>query len=287
MLKIIGVRFKSVGKVYYFDPQGHNVKQGDKVIVETSRGVECGEVVIVDREIDQTKFTSQIKPIIRIANDDDFKRIERNKVKEAEAFRICEAKIAAHKLKMNLIGVECTFDNNKLLFYFTAENRVDFRELVKDLAAVFRTRIELRQIGVRDEAKMLGGLGVCGQPFCCSRFLGEFQPVSIKMAKEQGLSLNPTKISGTCGRLMCCLKYEQDAYEDLLKTTPKQGAIVKTSMGRGVVEETNLITGKLRVKLDNNDNVTTFDKKDVEVIKDSVIRVDRSEIKALKSLEDK
>ena len=287
MLKIIGVRFKSVGKVYYFDPQGNNVKQGDKVIVETSRGVECGEVVIVDREIDQTKFTSPIKPIIRIANDDDFKRIERNKVKEAEAFRICEAKIAAHKLKMNLIGVECTFDNNKLLFYFTAENRVDFRELVKDLAAVFRTRIELRQIGVRDEAKMLGGLGVCGQPFCCSRFLGEFQPVSIKMAKEQGLSLNPTKISGTCGRLMCCLKYEQDAYEDLLKTTPKQGAIVKTSMGRGVVEETNLITGKLRVKLDNNDNVTTFDKKDVEVIKDSVIRVDRSEIKALKSLEDK
>ena len=287
MLKIIGVRFKSVGKVYYFDPQGNNVKQGDKVIVETSRGVECGEVVIVDREIDQTKFTSPIKPIIRIANDEDFKRIERNKVKEAEAFKICEAKIAAHKLKMNLIGVECTFDNNKLLFYFTAENRVDFRELVKDLAAVFRTRIELRQIGVRDEAKMLGGLGVCGQPFCCSRFLGEFQPVSIKMAKEQGLSLNPTKISGTCGRLMCCLKYEQDAYEDLLKTTPKQGAIVKTSMGRGVVEETNLITGKLRVKLDNNDNVTTFDKKDVEVIKDSVIRVDRNEIKALKSLEDK
>ena len=287
MLKIIGVRFKSVGKVYYFDPQGNNVKQGDKVIVETSRGVECGEVVIVDREIDQTKFTSPIKPIIRIANDEDFKRIERNKAKEAEAFRICEAKIAAHKLKMNLIGVECTFDNNKLLFYFTAENRVDFRELVKDLAAVFRTRIELRQIGVRDEAKMLGGLGVCGQPFCCSRFLGEFQPVSIKMAKAQGLSLNPTKISGTCGRLMCCLKYEQDAYEDLLKTTPKQGAIVKTSMGRGVVEETNLITGKLRVKLDNNDNVTTFDKKDVEVIKDSVIRVDRSEIKALKSLEDK
>ena len=287
MLKIIGVRFKSVGKVYYFDPQGDNVKQGDKVIVETSRGVECGEVVIVDREIDQTKFTSPIKPIIRIANDEDFKRIERNKVKEAEAFKICEAKIAAHKLKMNLIGVECTFDNNKLLFYFTAENRVDFRELVKDLAAVFRTRIELRQIGVRDEAKMLGGLGVCGQPFCCSRFLGEFQPVSIKMAKEQGLSLNPTKISGTCGRLMCCLKYEQDAYEDLLKTTPKQGAIVKTSMGRGVVEETNLITGKLRVKLDNNDNVTTFDKKDVEVIKDSVIRVDRNEIKALKSLEDK
>ena len=214
-------------------------------------------------------------------------RIERNKVKEKEAFKICETKIAAHKLNMNLIDVECTFDNNKLLFYFTAENRVDFRELVKDLASVFRTRIELRQIGVRDEAKMLGGLGVCGQPFCCSRFLGEFQPVSIKMAKEQGLSLNPTKISGTCGRLMCCLKYEQDAYEDLLRTTPKQGAIVKTTSGRGVVEEVNLITGKLRVKLDSNENVVTFDKKEVEVIRDSVIRVDKNEIKALKALEDK
>ncbi len=285
MLKIIGVRFKSVGKVYYFDPQGKDVKQGDKVIVETARGVECGDVAVADRQIDETKFTNPIKPIIRLATDEDLKRIERNKVKEKEAFKICETKIAAHKLNMNLIDVECTFDNNKLLFYFTAENRVDFRELVKDLASVFRTRIELRQIGVRDEAKMLGGLGVCGQPFCCSRFLGEFQPVSIKMAKEQGLSLNPTKISGTCGRLMCCLKYEQDAYEDLLKTTPKQGAIVKTTSGRGVVEEVNLITGKLRVKLDNNDNVVTIDKKEVEVIKDSVIRVDKNEIKALKSLE--
>lgn len=287
MLKIIGVRFKSVGKVYYFDPQKNPVKQGDKVIVETARGVECGEVVVVDREIDETKFNVPIKPIIRIATDEDMNRIERNKVKEKEAFKICETKIAAHKLNMNLIDVECTFDNNKLLFYFTAENRVDFRELVKDLASVFRTRIELRQIGVRDEAKMLGGLGVCGQPFCCSRFLGEFQPVSIKMAKEQGLSLNPTKISGTCGRLMCCLKYEQDAYEDLLRTTPKQGAIVKTTSGRGVVEEVNLITGKLRVKLDSNENVVTFDKKEVEVIRDSVIRVDKNEIKALKALEDK
>lgn len=287
MLKIIGVRFKSVGKVYYFDPQKNPVKHGDKVIVETARGVECGEVVVVDREIDETKFNVPIKPIIRIATDEDMNRIERNKVKEKEAFKICETKIAAHKLNMNLIDVECTFDNNKLLFYFTAENRVDFRELVKDLASVFRTRIELRQIGVRDEAKMLGGLGVCGQPFCCSRFLGEFQPVSIKMAKEQGLSLNPTKISGTCGRLMCCLKYEQDAYEDLLRTTPKQGAIVKTTSGRGVVEEVNLITGKLRVKLDSNENVVTFDKKEVEVIRDSVIRVDKNEIKALKALEDK
>lgn len=285
MLKIIGVRFKSVGKVYYFDPKNYKLAIGDKVIVETARGVECGEVAMVDREIDESTFSSPIKPIIRAATEDDLKRIENNKQKEKDAFKICQDKIAVHGLKMNLIDVECTFDNNKMLFYFTAENRVDFRELVKDLAAVFKTRIELRQIGVRDEAKMLGGLGICGQPFCCSRFLGDFQPVSIKMAKEQGLSLNPTKISGTCGRLMCCLKYEQNAYDDLLKTTPKQGAIVKTTSGRGVVEEVNLLTGKLKVKLDNNDTVTTFDKSEVEVIKDSVIRVDRSEMKALKSLE--
>lgn len=287
MLKIIGVRFKSVGKIYYFDPKDYDVKMGDKVIVETARGVECGEVALVDREIDETRFTNPVKGIIRLATPNDMKTIEKNIQKEKDAFKICEQKIAAHKLKMNLIDVECTFDNNKLLFYFTAESRVDFRELVKDLAAVFRTRIELRQIGVRDEAKMLGGLGICGQPFCCSRFLGEFQPVSIKMAKEQGLSLNPTKISGTCGRLMCCLKYEQDSYEDLLKHTPKVGAIVKTADGKGVVEEVNLLTGKLRVKMDKNDNVVVVKKDDIEVIKDSVIRLDRDEIKALKGLEGK
>ena len=286
MLKIIGVRFKSVGKIYYFDPRDYDVKMGDKVIVETARGVECGEVALVDREIDETRFTNPVKGIIRLATPNDMKTIEKNRQKEKDAFKICEQKIAAHKLKMNLIDVECTFDNNKLLFYFTAESRVDFRELVKDLA-VFRTRIELRQIGVRDEAKMLGGLGICGQPFCCSRFLGEFQPVSIKMAKEQGLSLNPTKISGTCGRLMCCLKYEQDSYEDLLKHTPKVGAIVKTADGKGVVEEVNLLTGKLRVKMDKNDNVVVVKKDDIEVIKDSVIRLDRDEIKALKGLEGK
>ena len=187
---------------------------------------------------------------------------------------------------MNLIEVECTFDNSKLLFYFTAENRVDFRELVKDLASVFRTRIELRQIGVRDEAKMLGGLGICGQPFCCSRFLGEFHPVSIKMAKEQSLSLNPTKISGTCGRLMCCLKYEQDSYEELYRTTPKAGSIVKTAEGKGVVEDANLLTGKLRVKLDKSDNVITVSKDEVEVIRAGVERVNKNEMKALKGLED-
>lgn len=287
MVKIIGVRFKSIGKIYYFDPNGLDIKLGDSVIVETARGIECGEVVIDDREIDENEFTSPIKPVIRIAAAQDFDVIEKNKKKEQDAFKICEEKIEKHGLKMNLIDVECTFDNNKMLFYFTAENRVDFRELVKDLAAVFRTRIELRQIGVRDEAKKLGGLGICGQPFCCSRFLGEFQPVSIKMAKEQSLSLNPTKISGTCGRLMCCLKYEQESYEELLKVTPKVGAVVKTADGRGIVEDVNLLTGKLRVKMDKTDAVATLDKGDVEVIKDAVIRIDKDEIKALKALEDK
>ncbi len=287
MLKIIGVRFKSIGKVYYFDPHGLDIKMNDKVIVETARGVECGEVVLCGREIDETQFSNPIKQVIRIATPEDFAVIEKNKAKEKDAFKICEEKIKHHKLKMNLIDVECTFDNSKLLFYFTAEGRIDFRELVKDLAAVFRTRIELRQIGVRDEAKMLGGLGICGRQFCCSQFLGEFQPVSIKMAKEQSLSLNPTKISGTCGRLMCCLKYEQENYEELLKTTPKVGAIVKTADGRGVVEEANIITGKLRIKLDKTDAVVTLDKSEVEVLKDAVIKLNKNEIKALKSLEDK
>lgn len=287
MLKIIGVRFKSVGKIYYFDPQDAEISVGDKVIVETARGVECGEVVMTDREVDEKNFKSPIKPIIKRADERDIKIIEKNREKEREAFEICKEKIAAHKLKMDLVDVECTFNNNKMLFYFTAENRVDFRELVKDLASVFRTRIELRQIGVRDEAKMLGGLGICGQPFCCSRFLGDFQPVSIKMAKEQGLSLNPTKISGCCGRLMCCLKYEQDSYEDLLKHTPKVGAIVKTADGKGVVQEVNLLTGKLRVKLDRSDNIITVKKDDVEVIRDGNIRVDKNELRALKGLEGK
>jgi cell fate regulator YaaT (PSP1 superfamily) len=287
MVEYIGVRFKKVGKIYYFAPNGMQIVCGDKVIVETIRGVECGEVVITDREIDESKLNSPLKPIIRIATKRDFETIEKNKKREKEAYAICEEKIKKHGLKMDLVDVECTFDNNKLLFYFTAENRVDFRELVKDLASVFRTRIELRQIGVRDEAKMLGGLGICGQPFCCSRFLGEFQPVSVKMAKEQSLSLNPTKLSGTCGRLMCCLKYESEAYEDLLKTTPKAGAYVKTAEGKGVVTDVNLLTGTLKVKIDKSDNIITVNKKDVEVIKDSVIKVDKNEMRALKQLEGK
>ena len=286
MIKIIGVRFKSVGKIYYFDPIGLDIKMNDNVIVETAKGIECGEVVLVDHEIDETTHGKTLKPVIRIATTQDFATIERNKKKEADAFEICKKKIEAHKLKMNLISCECTFDNSKLLFYFTAENRVDFRELVKDLASVFRTRIELRQIGVRDEAKMLGGLGICGQPFCCSRFLGEFHSVTIRMAKEQSLSLNPSKISGTCGRLMCCLKYEQDSYEQLFKTTPKVGAIVKTADGKGVVQETNLLTGKLHVKMDKTDNVVIVDKADVEVIKDGSSKMSKNEMKALQELED-
>jgi cell fate regulator YaaT (PSP1 superfamily) len=287
LVKYIGVRFKKVGKIYYFSPANLDIHCGDKVIVETIRGVECGEVVLADREIEEKSLNSPLKTVIRVATAKDFEVIERNKKKEKDAFGICEEKIKKHGLKMDLVDVECTFDNNKLLFYFTAENRVDFRELVKDLASVFRTRIELRQIGVRDEAKMLGGLGICGQPFCCSRFLGEFQPVSVKMAKEQSLSLNPTKLSGTCGRLMCCLKYESEAYEDLLKTTPKCGAYVKTSDGKGVVTDVNLLTGMLKVKIDKSDNVISVNKKDVDVIKDAVIKVDKNEMKALKQLEGK
>ena len=288
MKEIVGVRFKSVGKIYYFSPGDIKANVGDHAIVETVRGVECGEVVIANREINDEQIASPLKPIIRLATPADMKVVEKNKVREKEAFRICDEKIAARGLKMNLVEVECTFDNNKLLFYFTAENRVDFRELVKDLAAVFRTRIELRQIGVRDEAKILGGLGICGREFCCKGYMGDFQPVSIKMAKEQGLSLNPTKISGTCGRLMCCLKNEQNAYEALLKITPKIGAIVVTPDGdKGRVEDANLITGKLRVKTDKSEVPVTLDRSEVKLLKDAEIRVNKDELRALKNLEDK
>lgn len=288
MTEIIGIRFKESGKVYYFSPGQMKPQVGDKAIVETARGVECGDVVMGSRMVEDDKIVPPLKEIIRIATEKDMKVIEQNRQKEISAAKICQEKIAAHKLDMKLVDVECTFDNNKLLFYFTADSRVDFRELVKDLASVFRTRIELRQIGVRDEAKMLGGLGVCGRPFCCKTFLGDFQPVSIKMAKEQGLSLNPTKISGTCGRLMCCLKYEQDFYEEQLKITPKVGAYVKTPDFKGYVEEVNILTGKLKVKPEKSDDpAVIFDKEDVKVLKDGKIRVDRDEIKALRQLEDK
>ena len=289
MAEVIGVRFKNVGKVYYFDPKGMRFESGQHVIVETSRGVECGQVVLANREVGEEAVVSPLKPVMRLATARDLEIVEENKVKEKEAFQLCQEKITKHKLVMKLVDVEYTFDNNKILFYFTADGRVDFRELVKDLAAVFRTRIELRQIGVRDESKMLGGLGICGRPFCCSSYLGEFQPVSIKMAKEQGLSLNPTKISGTCGRLMCCLKYEQDSYEELLKITPKMGASVKTPDGRGTVVDVNLLTGMLSVRMDVDPNAAprSFHRSIVSVIRDGHIRVDRSEIAALSKLEDK
>ncbi len=287
MTNVVGVRFKDVGKVYYFDPNDIELAIGDNVIVETSRGVECGKVAMANRKLPDEKVTIPLKKLIRKATEDDLAIVAENKKKEKRAFAICEQKIQQHKLQMKLVNVEYTFDNNKILFYFTADGRVDFRELVKDLAYVFRTRIELRQIGVRDEAKMLGGLGICGRPFCCNTFLGEFQPVSIKMAKEQGMSLNPVKISGTCGRLMCCLKYEQDVYTKLLKSTPKIGAIVDTPDGKGNVIDMNLITGKLTVQLHKAPDAAprTYKVGEVKVIKDAQIRLERSEIEKLKKLE--
>ena len=287
MAEVIGVRFKEVGKVYYFDPDGQNLKKGDKVIVETVRGIECGEVAMDNREINDEEIVRPLKKLIRIATQKDIDQFTYNKQKEIEAFDICQKKILNHGLDMKLVDVEYTFDGGKILFYFTADGRVDFRELVKDLAGVFKTRIELRQIGVRDESKMLGGLGICGRPFCCSSFLGEFQPVSIKMAKEQGLSLNPTKISGACGRLMCCLKYEQDAYEYLLKITPKPGAIVETKEGAGTVTDFSLLRGMLKVQLHNNPDAPpkTFSRKEVKLVRDSKIRVAKEEIEALKDIE--
>lgn len=288
MAEVIGVRFKEVGKVYYFDPNGIQMKKGDMAIVETARGVECGEVAMENREIEDKDIVHPLKKMIRKATQGDLKKVEENRKKERHAFEICEKKILDHKLEMKLVDVEYTFDNNKILFYFTADGRVDFRELVKDLASVFRTRIELRQIGVRDEAKMMGGLGICGRPFCCTSFLGEFQPVSIKMAKEQGLSLNPVKISGTCGRLMCCLKYEQEAYLDLLRTTPKVNAVVSTPDGKGVVIDQNLLTGKLTVRLDKSPDAapSVYKVKDVRVLKDGQIKLNKKEIEEFKKLEN-
>ncbi len=287
-MNIIGIKFKDVGKVYYFDPNDITVEKGQKVIVETVRGVECGEVAIANKDVSADEIVKPLKKIIRVATEDDIAKLAANKQKEKEAFEICEKRIAAHNLDMKLVEVEYTLDSGKILFYFTADGRVDFRELVKDLAGVFRTRIELRQIGVRDESKMIGGLGMCGRPFCCGSFLGDFQPVSIRMAKEQGLSLNPVKISGTCGRLMCCLKYEQNAYEHLLRVTPKYGAIVETEQGRGTVVDINLLTGMLKIKLDRNPEGVPLSvhRHDVKVIKDKQIQVNKEELEALKGIEE-
>jgi len=250
MAVIIGVRFREAGRVYYFNPGKLAIEKGGRVIVETSRGVECGEVAQEPTEIPDDQIKHPLKEVIRVATEQDIKTVEGKAEKEAEAFRVGEEKIVKHGLDMKLVNVEVNFEGSKIIFHFTADQRVDFRNLVRDLAGVFHTRIELRQIGVRDEAKLLGGLGICGRPFCCSQFMGDFHPVSIKMAKEQGLSLNPAKISGTCGRLMCCLKYEEVAYEDAHKYLPRQGSYIDTPDGRGMVTEVNAVSGNIKVRLE-------------------------------------
>ncbi len=256
MKEIIGVRFREDGKVYFFSPEGLNLKVGDSVIVDTARGIELGTVAEGLRSVEDNEIVAPLRKAIRLATPADLKNAEELRKKEKKSVDICQNKVSEHGLDMKIINAECAFDGSKIIFYFTADGRIDFRNLVKDLASALHTRIELRQIGVRDEAKMLGGLGICGRPFCCSSFLSDFQPVSIKMAKEQNLSLNQTKISGTCGRLMCCLKYEQEAYEDLIRTTPKPGTVVDTPYGEGTVSDVSLISGNLRIKYENGAEIS-------------------------------
>ncbi len=266
MTEVISVKFKADGRAYYFDPAGLKPTANETVIVETARGIECGTVSEGIKKIPEEQIVKPLKKVLRIATDADKRRVVENSRKAADAFKLCEKKVVEHNLDMKLVEVEYSFDGSKILFYFTSDGRVDFRNLVKDLASSFHTRIELRQIGVRDEAKMLGGLGICGQPFCCARFLDDFQPVSIKMAKEQGLSLNPTKISGSCGRLMCCLKYEQDAYEYLNSITPPVGSLVKTPSGTGNVVDLNPLTGTLYVRIGEEGAPIKINKNEVEVL---------------------
>ena len=254
MIEVVGIRFKKAGKLYYFDPDGLEIKDDTYVIVETARGVEYGLATKGNHEVNDNEIVPPLKKVIRIATEEDAVTNERNRDREKEAFAICEEKILNHGLDMKLIDVEITFDHNRLIFYFTSDGRVDFRELVKDLAAVFRTRIELRQIGVRDEAKMLNGIGICGRALCCATFLGDFHPVSIKMAKEQNLSLNPTKISGICGRLMCCLKYEEDVYEELNKKLPHVGDIIKTADGTGEILAVNVLMQNVKAAVKKNED---------------------------------
>lgn len=268
MTEIIGVRFKDGGKLYYFNPNGVQVQAGQHVIIETSKGIEFGECALANTMIDEMELIAALRPMLRVATEADYAQVKSNQEKEKKAFQICQDKIAEHKLEMKLVEVKYSFDGSKILFFFTADGRVDFRHLVKDLASIFCTRIELRQIGVRDEAKIMGGLGICGRPFCCSQFLSDFQPVSIKMAKTQNISLNPTKISGVCGRLMCCLKYEQDAYEDLLKDTPKLESLVNTPDGVGVVNQIQLLREQVKVVLDSDpDTPKVYRKEDIEIIR--------------------
>ena len=288
---IIGIRFKKLGKIYFFNPKGLKVKKGDKVIVETTQGEELAEVLIPNRMVEDEKIIEPLKKVIRIANNKDIKRYEECKKIEKEAFKICQQKIKEHKLDMTLTEVECKFDNSKVIFYFTADGRIDFRDLVKDLAAIYRTRIEMRQIGVRDEVKRIGGNGVCGRELCCCTFLSDFETVSIKMAKEQNISLNPSKISGNCGRLMCCLKYENEVYEDKLKRLPNVGAIVKTEEGEGEVDGVETLKERVKVKFrtEDGDGYTykRYDAKDIKVIKDiAKERIDEEELENKKELEE-
>ena len=293
MIKVIGVRFRTAGKIYFFSPGGLELKAGDKVIVETARGVEFGSVVTVIKEVPDDQISQPLKPVIRIATQDDVRREAKNREKEKEAFKICQEKIRKHGLEMKLIDAEYTFDNNKVLFYFTADGRIDFRELVKDLASVFRTRIELRQIGVRDETKIRGGIGICGRPLCCHTYLTEFAPVSIKMAKEQNLSLNPTKISGVCGRLMCCLTNEEETYEELNSHLPSIGDYVTTPEKlKGEVQSVNVLrqTVKVIVSLDNDEKEVRDYKVDELRFKPrrrKNNRVSKEEMKELRGLEEK
>ena len=268
MAEIISVRFRSEGKQYYFDPQGQQYHPGDRLIVETAGGMECTTCVRGNFTLAEAELAAPLRPVLRLATPEDLEIVAQNREKEKYAFQVCQEKILEHKLEMKLVSVECSFEGTKILFFFTSEGRVDFRGLVKSLASVFHTRIELRQIGIRDEAKMLGGLGICGRPFCCASFLREFQPVSIKMAKTQNLSLNPTKISGTCGRLMCCLKYEQEAYEDLMKDAPRMDSFVETPDGVGTIISVNTLREKVRVRLDDEpDSLKTYQNSEIRVVR--------------------
>ena len=291
MKNIIGIRFKKLGKIYFFNPKGLKVKKGDKVIVETTQGEELAEVLIPNRYVEDEKIIEPFKKVVRIANNRDIKRYDECRKIEKEAFDICKQKIKEHKLNMTLTEVECKFDNSKVIFYFTADGRIDFRDLVKDLAAIYRTRIEMRQIGVRDEVRRIGGNGVCGRELCCCTFLSDFETVSIKMAKEQNISLNPSKISGNCGRLMCCLKYENEVYEDKLKRLPNVGAIVKTEDGEGEVDGVETLKERVKVKFKTEDGdgytYKRYDAKDIKVIKDiAKERIDEEELKNKKELEE-
>ena len=289
MKNIVGVRFKKLGKIYFFNPKGLHVRKGDKVIVETAQGEEYGEVMIPNRFVEDDKIVAPLKKVIRIANGKDHRHFEECRKIEKEAFQVCFKKIKEHKLDMTLTDVECKFDNSKILFYFTADGRIDFRELVKDLAAIYKTRIELRQIGVRDEVKRIGGNGVCGRELCCCSFLSNFEAVSIKMAKEQNISLNPSKISGNCGRLMCCLKYETNVYEEKLKELPNIGAIVKTEDGEGEVDSVEILKGRIRVRLKDGDEYfyKKYDAKDIKIIKDAEAQnIDEEEMEHQKELEE-